>query len=660
MTKPVLALFLLGAACFAQVDASQITKGTLPPARLPAPTATTLGGVKGAGTALACSAGETQNGFNSDGSPSCIVIVNGLALGTPGQVFVVNPRGTAYGPQTGPDVRDKGATTVGDQAANITSAWNAMGNQNQMQFLKGSMRVGSSITPNSLAAYRIEGIGGIGQSRSGTILNQTGATAYPVLNLDRQRDAIIGNFSISMNGVPGSIGILLSNLTATKGQTATHNYIHDINIDGVQGAGAVGIQIAALVGDNFQNNEGHVFWHNSIAGWGPPGGTAFGSTPGNSNARDIGFYENETSSTDVAYQMGLGSWHVLGGLTQNHQVALLVKGGGDGFYGFVHDEGSKQGIAFDPAGNGSNGTQIIMGNHFEVNNPDLTKYQWDLTYANGYKLTIGNYFNDNPKITKMVTANRGHWISIGDHLPNTTIANLPDLRWSTASAMIGTANIFSADIVSINRTPDADSEASPMNGLWIGSTPGGYPSDWNSSTGLVVAANYTDGTSAIHEVPFRFKTLLSNASGTSPAIFKLLPPTDPVTGTNYAGPLDIDFQTNGHNFATKNQISTTYSTTTNCAVNSVSPAACGSAASGAIVIPTTITTYTVNTTAVTAHSRIFLTWLSFASDLPRAPTCVPPAATTQPTISNIASEASFTIALGSTTGQTCVQYEIKN
>ena len=199
-----------------------------------------------------------------------------------------------------------------------------------------------------------------------------------------------------------------------------------------------------------------------------------------------------------------------------------------------------------------------------------------------------------------------------------------------------------------------------MNGLWIGSTPGGYPSDWNSSTGLVVAANYTDGATAIHEVPFRFKTLLSNASGTSPAIFKLLPPTDPVTGTNYAGPLDIDFQTNGHNFATKNQISTTYSTTTNCAVNSVSPAACGSAASGAVVIPTTTTRYTVNTTAVTAHIRIFLTWLSFASDLPRAPTCVPPAATTQPTISNIATGASFTIALGSTTGQTCVQYEIKN
>lgn len=101
-------------------------------------------------------------------------------------------------------------------------------------------------------------------------------------------------------------------------------------------------------------------------------------------------------------------------------------------------------------------------------------------------------------------------------------------------------------------------------------------------------------------------------------------------------------------------------TLTNCAVNSASPAACGSASSGAVVIPTTTTTYTVNTTAVTTHSRILLTWLTFASDLPSAPTCVAPVATTTPTISNVAAGTSFTIALGSTTGQTCPQFEIFN
>lgn len=103
-----------------------------------------------------------------------------------------------------------------------------------------------------------------------------------------------------------------------------------------------------------------------------------------------------------------------------------------------------------------------------------------------------------------------------------------------------------------------------------------------------------------------------------------------------------------------------YQTNTNCAVNSASPAACGSAAAGAVVIPTTTTTYTVNTTAVTAHSRIQLTWLTFAGDLPSAPTCVAPLLTTDPTISNIVATTSFTVTMTSTTGQTCPMFTIEN
>jgi hypothetical protein len=104
---------------------------------------------------------------------------------------------------------------------------------------------------------------------------------------------------------------------------------------------------------------------------------------------------------------------------------------------------------------------------------------------------------------------------------------------------------------------------------------------------------------------------------------------------------------------------TKFASSTNCAVNNaVSPAACGSASQGAIVIPTTTTTYTVNTTAVTAASRIQLTRLSFTSNLPGSPTCVPPAVTAEPTISAISAGASFTITLGSTTGQTCPQFSI--
>lgn len=90
---------------------------------------------------------------------------------------------------------------------------------------------------------------------------------------------------------------------------------------------------------------------------------------------------------------------------------------------------------------------------------------------------------------------------------------------------------------------------------------------------------------------------------------------------------------NGGLIANTSVTGATYKTASNCAVNSVSPAACGSAASGAVVIPTTTTTYTINTSAVAATSRILLTWLTFASNLPSAPTCVAPSTTTMPTIS---------------------------
>lgn len=103
-----------------------------------------------------------------------------------------------------------------------------------------------------------------------------------------------------------------------------------------------------------------------------------------------------------------------------------------------------------------------------------------------------------------------------------------------------------------------------------------------------------------------------------------------------------------------------YASVTNCAVNSASPAACGSAAAGAVVIPTTTTSYTVNTTAAQTASRIFLFPMSFASNLPSSPTCVAPAVTSAPTISAIVNATSFTIALPSTTGQTCWSYFIIN
>ena len=106
--------------------------------------------------------------------------------------------------------------------------------------------------------------------------------------------------------------------------------------------------------------------------------------------------------------------------------------------------------------------------------------------------------------------------------------------------------------------------------------------------------------------------------------------------------------------------STAYASSSNCAVNSVSPAACGAAAAGAFVIPTATSTYTVDTSIVTASSRIMLQPITFAADLPSSPTCVAPLLTSIFTVSAISAGTSFTIHLTSTTGQTCFYFWIVN
>ncbi len=103
---------------------------------------------------------------------------------------------------------------------------------------------------------------------------------------------------------------------------------------------------------------------------------------------------------------------------------------------------------------------------------------------------------------------------------------------------------------------------------------------------------------------------------------------------------------------------TTLNTATNCAVNSTSPAACGSSASGAFVLPASTTTYTVNTTAVTAHSRILLTVMGFSSDLPSSPTCYYPINGLLPVISAISAGTSFSIYTAASTNTTCYSYLI--
>jgi hypothetical protein len=96
-----------------------------------------------------------------------------------------------------------------------------------------------------------------------------------------------------------------------------------------------------------------------------------------------------------------------------------------------------------------------------------------------------------------------------------------------------------------------------------------------------------------------------------------------------------------------------------CAVNTASPAACGSASNGVVVIPTTTTTYVVNTLALTPNSTVILTPRTYVGNLPGSPTCVAPAAG-YVGASVALPGLSFTITLPSTAGTVCMQFEIRD
>lgn len=94
--------------------------------------------------------------------------------------------------------------------------------------------------------------------------------------------------------------------------------------------------------------------------------------------------------------------------------------------------------------------------------------------------------------------------------------------------------------------------------------------------------------------------------------------------------------------------------------SSVSPAPCGSAASGTVVVPTTTTTYTVSTTAVTANSDITVTPITDATGLTGGPTCTAPPTPFIGYVSGRVAGTSFTFTLPRTTGASCWTYWIRN
>jgi len=102
----------------------------------------------------------------------------------------------------------------------------------------------------------------------------------------------------------------------------------------------------------------------------------------------------------------------------------------------------------------------------------------------------------------------------------------------------------------------------------------------------------------------------------------------------------------------------TIGTRSNCSTNTASPAACGTAPVGTVEVPTTTTTYTVNTKAVTANSRIIIEPVTDTAGV--GGTCNAPASPFTAYQSARSPGVSFTFTLPSTAGSTCWTYLIIN
>jgi hypothetical protein len=105
-----------------------------------------------------------------------------------------------------------------------------------------------------------------------------------------------------------------------------------------------------------------------------------------------------------------------------------------------------------------------------------------------------------------------------------------------------------------------------------------------------------------------------------------------------------------------------FNTATNCALGgasgTTSPAACAAAPTGHIAIPASQTTYTVNTTNVTASSNIFIQQIADNSGIASSPTCN--ATATNPIQSARVAATSFTFTLTTNGAVTCYAYWITN
>lgn len=444
-----------------------------------------------------------------------------------------------------------------DQSANVTNAWNVIGAAHTTGLMTpGTITLNSRIYPTTgMGGYRHEGLGFGGADVGGTTFNWTGGAGF-VFELDHQRDASIGNFTLNLNNISGASGIVLEQLSSSSGNISSHDFIHDVTVENLNGGR--GIQIVAASGDTGQNDEAHVLWRNTVTSSNYNSGSYCFPSGFSYNVRAIGYYENLTSGCGTAYYLNGESQHVIGGLTEAHNLIVdqtTAPSGSLAAVLFTHDEYSKQGLNV-------HGNFLFMGNNADVNTPDTSKPWWDFSsVGSGQTVTTimnspGGYVGE----TMVAPPVNGNWVSVGDEFNATSILPTFPVNGYGSSTLVGDhTNVFSnANYVGMHATPSsgtAFSWTNNMGGLFLGANDGQVSGKY-SSPPLTLATGYTAGSSAGGcllvqggtnywcYVPF---TLMATFDGSNNPTLQLQPSIDPISKTAYAGPLNFDFQTNSNN-----------------------------------------------------------------------------------------------------------------
>lgn len=557
--------------------------------------------------------------------------------------------------------------------------------------------VSSSISIKGCGGLTVDGSGNAGSTPFFTTIQWIGAngSTSPVLSINRTRDSTFKNLIVGTSTGPGANQTTVAvdiDESGSGNWITTNNHFENILAVSASPANAnfVGFRLGATAPGNVEDMS---FEHTQV--------TCGGAAPTGLNTNGIGYLIEGPSGAEPFYTYIHNSqvincsrgWD----LADNNRLVIINGGLTNGNYYVLYDENGAQTVIKNIRDEGSTffAAMLSTATDLTVDNVSLSgltpgNTSFDMTNSGGTsRLYVSHTQWDNVAVTPISLMN--HTILFANTYPAGACPNYAiwGVEFSdTNSTALGVPcpnvkqdNASRSNIVS--STTLGGVQGSPFSDLCGSYQNSGNPTyapdcwDWqdivgsglNGTSTLTLTRSGSSGANAI-DLTAASTTKMTAASVTGQITSTLATGTAPFSVASTTNVPNLNASSlSGATFGAPGAIggtapaavtATTYSTATNCAVNSASPAACGSAASGAVVIPTTTTTYTVNTTAVTAHSRIMLQWLSFASDLPSSPTCVPPVATTEPTISAVVAGTSFTIALGSTTGQTCPMFTIVN